>query len=206
MPYATLTELLERIPEGVLIDLTDDDAAGVVDTDKVDRAIGDAARDRQLPRRATPADRPGSAAVWCAVARPGHGGASRPAGARGHARGSDQAARTARSILADIAVRKATARPGDTTGRVTVRPSFSATPRCFTAARSGGCDLSTMCRPSRALEGWPRSSGWSADSAAGPCSAPAAVFLPGADELRPTCRRPPPLEWDVVLLVSYLDR
>ena len=31
MPYATLTELLERIPEGVLIDLTDDDAAGVVD-------------------------------------------------------------------------------------------------------------------------------------------------------------------------------
>ena len=34
MPYATLTELIERIPEGVLIDLTDDEAAAVMHTSR----------------------------------------------------------------------------------------------------------------------------------------------------------------------------
>lgn len=37
--YSALTDILERLPERVVIQLTDDDATGVVVTDKVDAAI-----------------------------------------------------------------------------------------------------------------------------------------------------------------------
>lgn len=42
MPYCTLADIEKRLPEAVLVDLTDDTGAGVVDTDAVDAAIGDA--------------------------------------------------------------------------------------------------------------------------------------------------------------------
>ena len=42
MAYCTKTDILEQIEEDVLIQLTDDDDAGVVDEGKVTRAIADA--------------------------------------------------------------------------------------------------------------------------------------------------------------------
>jgi len=42
MAYCTQADLLEQIPESDLIDLTDDDGAGIVDTSAVTRAIADA--------------------------------------------------------------------------------------------------------------------------------------------------------------------
>jgi len=42
MAYCIKTDILEQIEEDVLIQLTDDDDAGVVDEDKVTRAIADA--------------------------------------------------------------------------------------------------------------------------------------------------------------------
>lgn len=42
MAYCTQSDILKKIPEDVLIELTDDDGAGSVDTDNVDRAIADA--------------------------------------------------------------------------------------------------------------------------------------------------------------------
>jgi len=42
MAYCTKTDILEQIEEDVLIQLTDDEDAGVVDEDKVTRAIVDA--------------------------------------------------------------------------------------------------------------------------------------------------------------------
>ena len=42
MAYSTKTDILEQLEEDVLIQLTDDDDAGVVDEDKVTRAIVDA--------------------------------------------------------------------------------------------------------------------------------------------------------------------
>ena len=42
MAYCTQADLLEQISEDVLIQLTDDEDAGVVDTDMVTRAIADA--------------------------------------------------------------------------------------------------------------------------------------------------------------------
>jgi phage gp36-like protein len=42
MAYCTQTDMLESISEDDLIDITDDDDAGIIDTDAVDRAIADA--------------------------------------------------------------------------------------------------------------------------------------------------------------------
>ena len=42
MPYSVQDDILEQLDEVVLVELTDDGGAGVVDTDKVDRAIEDA--------------------------------------------------------------------------------------------------------------------------------------------------------------------
>lgn len=42
MAYCSLTDILERIPERVVIQLTDDDRVGVVDQAKVDAAIAQA--------------------------------------------------------------------------------------------------------------------------------------------------------------------
>lgn len=42
MAYCTQSDILESLDEDVLIQLTDDDDAGVVDADKVTRAIADA--------------------------------------------------------------------------------------------------------------------------------------------------------------------
>ncbi|MDF1592593.1 MAG: DUF1320 domain-containing protein [Desulfobacterales bacterium] len=42
MSYCTQSDIEKQIPEEILIELTDDDGAGVVDTDAVDRAIADA--------------------------------------------------------------------------------------------------------------------------------------------------------------------
>ena len=40
--YCTLADLLDRVPESVIIDCTDDEGAGQVNTNRVDQAIGDA--------------------------------------------------------------------------------------------------------------------------------------------------------------------
>ena len=142
MSYATLTELLERIPEGVLIDLTDDDAAGVVDTDKVDRAIGDADTEidsylgRRYPLPIEPAP-PLLVRLSLDLAT------EVLYGRRAHVDTPEavtRAARTARSILADIAVRKADL-PGlaDTTaGAGPSGASFSADGRLFTRSSQRG--------------------------------------------------------------------
>jgi phage gp36-like protein len=42
MAYCTLDDLKEKISEDILIELTDDDAAGVIDTARTDRAMADA--------------------------------------------------------------------------------------------------------------------------------------------------------------------
>jgi len=42
MPYCTQADIEKQIPEDTLIELTDDDAAGSVDTDIIDRVIADA--------------------------------------------------------------------------------------------------------------------------------------------------------------------
>lgn len=42
MAYCTLSDIEKRLPEADLLELTDDDGAGVVDEDKVDAAIADA--------------------------------------------------------------------------------------------------------------------------------------------------------------------
>jgi phage gp36-like protein len=42
MPYCIQSDIEKRIPEDILIELTDDDGTGMVDTGNVDRAIEDA--------------------------------------------------------------------------------------------------------------------------------------------------------------------
>jgi len=42
MPYCTLNDLKEKVPEATLIDLTDDENTGAVVTSRIDRAIADA--------------------------------------------------------------------------------------------------------------------------------------------------------------------
>lgn len=42
MAYATLTDILDQLDEARLIELTDDEGSGAVDTAKVTKAIGDA--------------------------------------------------------------------------------------------------------------------------------------------------------------------
>jgi len=42
MAYCTLDDLKEKVSEDVLIELTDDDEAGVIDTSRTDRAMADA--------------------------------------------------------------------------------------------------------------------------------------------------------------------
>jgi len=42
MPYCELSDIEKQIPEEILIELTDDDGVGAVDTGNVDRAIEDA--------------------------------------------------------------------------------------------------------------------------------------------------------------------
>lgn len=53
MPYCDLDDLKARVPEDVLISLTDDDDIGVIDTDKTDEAIAaaDALVNGYLSRR-----------------------------------------------------------------------------------------------------------------------------------------------------------
>lgn len=74
MPYATEQDLIERFGEAELLQLTDPDQTGLIDSDRVDQAIQDAEREidayigvrHDLPLSATP---PLLVSLSCDIAR-----------------------------------------------------------------------------------------------------------------------------------------
>jgi len=143
MPYTTLTRLLERMPESVLIDLTDDAGTGGINEQAIDRAIADADTeiDSYIGRRyVTPVvpvpDLLGRLSLDLVAeilyARRAH--ATTPEAVT-------RAAKTARAILVDIAANKADI-PGlaetDTSGTSACGASFDADERLFTRSTLRG--------------------------------------------------------------------
>lgn len=143
MAYTTLERLLERMPQSVLVDLTDESEAGVIDEAMIDRAIGDADTeiDSSIGKRyATPVD-PVPAllarlsldlAIEILYSRRSHV-ATPEAVVR--------AAKNARTLLANIAANKADI-PGiqeaDRSGTSAAGASFNASDRLFSRASVRG--------------------------------------------------------------------
>ncbi len=138
MAYATATELIERIAEQTVIDLTDDAGLGAINTDAVDRAFADADTeiDSYLKRRYPVPVAPVPALLQrLSLDLAIEGLFTR----RPHIDTPEavvRAAKNARALLASIAANKADL-PGVSEGLADGRPSgasFSADNRLFTRA------------------------------------------------------------------------
>lgn len=142
MAYATATELIERIAEQTVIDLTDDAGLGVINTDAVDRAFADADTeiDSYLAGRYPVPVSPAPVLLTRLSLDLATEGlyARRPHSDTPEA--VVRAAKNARALLASIAANKA-ALPGVSEGLADGRlsgASFSADGRLFTRASQRG--------------------------------------------------------------------